>query len=132
MRVELTLYAEKFIPHNQIIELPETVELFFNTTTHSIGTLTLQVENTGGLKKDYRIGKFPIDITEFFKEPGEVKCAVALSHRGKVLRTWQIEPFCAVQIQDSIEVIPAIVELTERIKVLEKAVLELSKIINDK
>ena len=131
MRVELTLYAEKFVPHNQIIELPETVELFFNTTTHSIGTLTLQVENTGGLKKDYRIGKSPIDITEFFKEPGEVKCAVALSHRGKVLRTWQIEPFCAVQIQDSIEVIPAIEYLKGRVDVLEKAVTELVTLIKE-
>ena len=133
MIIEIRLTQSKYLFHNEIVELPEDkVELLFVGTAHSIGALTLSLKRDENVKQ-YKIQLgTPIDITEFFSVPGEVKASVALTSRGKVLRTWQIEPLIAKGIPDGIEVVPAVVELQGRVKTLEAAVIELSKIINDK
>lgn len=130
MIIEIPLTQSKYLLHNQIVELPEErVELLFKSTPYSIGRLILTVSR-GELERQYKITPdTPIDVSEFFKLPGEVRAAVTLSVRGEVARTWQIEPFVAKAVPGGIEAIPAIVELTERTKVLKAAVLELKNLI---
>lgn len=133
MIIEISLTSSQYIFHNEIVELPEDkVELLFKSTPYSVGRLTLTVLR-GEVEKQYKITPgTTIDVSDFFELPGEVRAAVTLSVRGKVVRTWQVEPFIVKGVPGGVEAIPAIVELTEHIKVLEKAVIELSKIINDK
>lgn len=131
MLIELTLYADSFLRHDKIIELPEdTVELFLHPTVHSVGTLTLTLNN-GEKEKQYKIKDKPIDVTEMFTRAGEVKASVTLSVRGKIARTWQIEPFCVKKIDAGFKAIPEIVALKERVSTLEQAVSELAKLITE-
>ena len=131
MLIEFTLYADRFLSHNEIIELPEDiVELSFHKTAHSFGTLTLTLENGEG-EKQYKIGNSPIDVTEMFTIAGEVKATVTLSVRGKKARDWQIEPFLIRKIEDGFEAVPEVIALKEKVNTLELAVTELFKLITD-
>lgn len=131
MIIDITLYADAFLRHNEIIELPEdTVELFIHPTAHSVGTLTLSLKH-GETERQYKIKDEPIDVTEMFSEAGEVLASVTLSVRGEVARRWQIEPFCIRKIDSGLEVLPALEALKERVSTLEQAVTELAKLITD-
>ena len=132
MIIELTLNSSNFLRHNKIVELPEDrVELLFNATAFSVGTLVLTVKSHE-TEKQYKISPLiPIDVSEHFTTAGEVNAAVSLSVRGNVARTWQIEPFCVRKIPNGFEAIPEIIEMREELETVKKALSELVKIIEN-
>lgn len=129
MKLELILTADEYIPHYEVITLPEDkIELSFLRTGYALGDLTLTVTD-GTREKQWRILDKPIDISEFFTEPGVISAAVTLSVRGNAVRSWQIEPFCVRRIEGAIKAIPQITALEERLHTAEKAISELIKLI---
>ncbi len=130
MLIEFTLYSDAFLKHDKVIELPDTVELLFYRTPLAMGTLTLTVTN-GVTEKQYKVNKEPIDVSEMFTIPGEVKASLTLSVRGKPARRWQIEPFCVRQIDAGFVVIPEIIALKEEVATLKKAVIEINALIQN-
>ncbi len=130
MLIEFTLYSDAFLKHDKVIELPDTVELLFYRTPLAMGTLTLTVTN-GVTEKQYKVNKEPIDVSEMFTIPGEVKASLTLSVRGKPARRWQIEPFCVRQIDAGFVVIPEIVALKEEVATLKRAIIEINDLIQN-
>lgn len=132
MVINFLLSADKYLRHNEIITLPEdTVELGFDRGIYAAGELILTIAK-GSECKQYKIPRENIiDITEFFHEAGEVKACLSLTVRGEVAREWQIEPFCAREIPNGIEVIPEVEALKEEIATLKVALVELHTIINE-
>jgi hypothetical protein len=96
-----------------------------------VGDLVLTVAK-GEKVKQYKVKKDPVDITEFFTEAGEVSACLSLSVRGEVARVWQIEPFCAKEIPNGIEVVPEVEALKGEIKQLKQALYEINNIITEK
>ena len=130
MLIEFTLYSDAFLKHDKVIELPDTVELLFYRTPLAMGTLTLTVTN-GVTEKQYKVNKEPIDVSEMFTIPGEVKASLTLSVRGKPARRWQIEPFCVRQIDAGFVVIPEIIALKEEVATLKRAIIEINALVQN-
>lgn len=132
MQIILNLTTTNYLKHNEVITLPEDkVELLFKQTAYSVGDLVLTVAK-GEKVKQYKVKKDPVDITEFFTEAGEVSACLSLSVRGEVARVWQIEPFCAKEIPNGIEVVPEVEALKGEIKQLKQALYEINNIITEK
>ena len=133
MIIDFTLLHTQYLTHNEIITLPEeTVELKFNRTIYSAGELILTVVKGESMAKQYKVpNDGTVDITEFFKEAGEVSACLSLAVRGEVARVWQIEPFCAREIPNGIEVLPEVEHLKEEVATLKRAIVELNTIINE-
>lgn len=132
MIITLNLTVTNYLKHNEVVTLPEdSVELLFKQTAYSVGDLVLTVAK-GEKVKQYKVKKDPVDITEFFTEAGEVSACLSLSVRGEVARVWQIEPFCAKEIPNGIEVVPEVEALKGEIKQLKQALYEINNIITEK
>ena len=132
MVIEFHLTVTNYLKHNEIITLPEDkVELLFKQTAYSVGELVLSVKK-GDKSKQYKVRTEPVDISEFFTEAGEVTACLTLAVRGEVARTWQIEPFCAREVPDGIEVVPEVEALKDTVDKLTHAIVELNNIINEK
>lgn len=132
MIIDFTLTTSTYLKHNEVITLPDTVELHFNRTVFSAGELILTVVKGETMGKQYKVPKEgTVDITEFFGEAGEVSASLSLAVRGEVARVWQIEPFCAREIPNGIEVLPEVEHLKEEVATLKRAIVELNTIINE-
>lgn len=131
MVIKLHLGADKYLRHNQIITIPEDkVEIQLARTALSFGELLLSVRNGEG-EKQYKPSDTSVDITDMCQIPGRVDACVSLLVKGEVARTWQVEPFCIKRIPGGYEAIPEIEELKEKIRTLEKAVVETASIIEN-
>lgn len=132
MKIDFLLTSAKYLHHNKVIELPEdTVELVFLPTAFTSGTLILSISSPVGEKQYKIVLDTPIDVTEMFTVPGEVKASISMTVRGEVARTWQIEPFCVKEIPNGIEVIPAIEDMKQRVSTIASALTELLKLIEN-
>lgn len=129
MRIPITLDAAHFIHHDTVITLPEErIELQIIPTAFSVGDIIVGVHN-GAEGKEYKYNGGLIDITPLCKRAGEVTINITLSSRGHVLKRWKVENLALREISGGIEAIPQITALEKRIDVLEKALLDLIKII---
>lgn len=129
MEIKLYLGKESYVRHDEIITLPvDSIILDLTSGAFALGEKIVTVITADG-EKQYRYGK-PIDITEHFTEPGEVKITVSLIVRGEVATVWQIEPFCVKKIPSGLIAIPEITELKERVTTLERAVIETANLID--
>ena len=133
MNISITLGAATYcrLPEDTFVLLPEDeVKVTFLSPIYPLVTLVVTARN-GDVEKNYKTSGKAIDITELCKKAGEVTMTVALTFRGDVTKTWQIEALKIKEIKNIYEAIPEVEDMKARLGLMERAVGELRKTIEN-
>lgn len=129
MNITITLGAATFcrLPEDTFVLLPENeIKVSFLSPIYPLVTLVITARN-GDMERTYKTSGKAIDITELCCHAGEVTMTVALTYKGEVTKTWQIEPLKIKEIKNVYEAIPEIEAMKARLGLMERAVGELRK-----
>ena len=132
MLIEFNIKDDPFLAHNEVIpSAVDKVEIVFRMNTYAVGDLVLAIKDATHEQKSVVYLDEPVDLTEFFKIPGEVNASLSLLVRGEVARSWQLESFCVKETPSGITAIPLIEDLKARVTTLEAALCEVLTLIKD-
>lgn len=133
MNITVTLGAATFcrLPPETFVILPETeVQVSFLSPVYPLVTLIVTARN-GDMERTYKTSGKAIDISELCRHAGEVTMTVALTFKGEVTKTWQIESLKIKEIKNVYEAVPEIEDMKNRLKIMEQAISELRQTINN-
>lgn len=138
MILEFNLKSPTFIKMPvKLLAREEKVELAFSSDIYTLSCISGAVK-CNNLNKEFVTRGDPVDITALCQCAGVLEISFSLLHDGMKLKSWRVEPYKLVEVENEIELIPAIEDMRQEITalrydigVMKKGISELSEIINN-
>lgn len=138
MILEFNLKSPTFIKMPvKLLAREEKVELAFSSDIYTLSCISGTVK-CNNLNKEFVTRGDPVDITALCQCAGVLEISFSLLHDEMKLKSWRVEPYKLVEVENEIELIPAIEDMRQEITalrydigVMKNAISELSEIINN-
>ena len=135
MTINLTLSANEYVSHGEVVTLPsDNITLCFSTpyaVDELILTVTPPTYNGVTKPEQLRVGADrTADLTKYFTHAGTVNITATMVVRGVPVKIWQVEPFIVKEVRGHYVAIPELEYLKGELETVKKAIAEIVKTIS--